>query len=65
MESVDVLFFSYYADIDRWHNDLPSGAEKLPPRAPQPGATDQTMMGRIERQSVRIDGRPYDLARFL
>ena len=64
-ESVDALFLSYYADIDRWHNDWGGEVRRMPPRAPQPGEHDQTMMGRIERQSVRIDGRPHDFARFL
>ena len=62
---VDALFISYYADVDRWHNDWPEDVRRMPPRAPQPGEADQTIMGRIERQSVRIDGRPYDFARFL
>ncbi|MBI5432545.1 MAG: radical SAM protein [Planctomycetes bacterium] len=64
-ESVDILFLSYYADIDRWHNDWSSDVTRMPARAAQPGERDQSMMGRIERQSVRIDGRPYDFARFL
>lgn len=64
-EAVDVLFFSYYADVDRWHNDWGGEVSRMPPRAPQPGEVDQTMMGRIQRQSVHIDGSPYDFARFL
>ncbi len=64
-ESVDVLFLSYYADLDRWHNDWDGPVSRPPPRAPQPGPHDQTMMGRIERQSVRIDGGAFDFARFL
>lgn len=72
-EPVDVLFISYYADIDRWHNDWPESVARAPRRAAREGGADQdrgptpdqTMMGRIERQSVRIDGAPYDLPRFL
>lgn len=64
-EPIDVLFLSYYADVDRWHNDWSEGVRRMPPRAAQPGAFDQTMMGRIERQSVRIDGGAHDFARFL
>jgi radical SAM superfamily enzyme YgiQ (UPF0313 family) len=64
-EAVDVLFVSYYADLDRWHNDWGDEVRRMPARAAQPGAFDQTMMGRIERQSVRIDGRAHDFARFL
>lgn len=61
---VDVLFFSYYGDLDRWHNDFDSGVEAPPARAPH-GAMDQTIMGRIERQSVKLDGHTYDFSRFL
>jgi radical SAM superfamily enzyme YgiQ (UPF0313 family) len=65
-EPIDVLFISYYADIDRWHNDWSADVSRTPQRAESSGdGPDQTMMGRIERQSVRIDGAPYDLPRFL
>ena len=64
-EPIDVLFISYYADIDRWHNDWPEDVERAPSRAARTGGPDQTMMGRIERQSVRIDGAAYDFPRFL
>ncbi|HIG11922.1 MAG: B12-binding domain-containing radical SAM protein [bacterium] len=64
-EEVDALFFSYFADVDRWHNDWPEGVSKPLPRAGVEDKLDQTMMGRIERQSVRIDGAPHDFPRFL
>lgn len=64
-ERVDALFISYYADVDRWHNDWPADIARRPARAVPEGRVDRTMMGRIERQSVRIDGRPYDFPRFL
>lgn len=64
-EPVDALFFSYYADVDRWHNDWADDIERAPERAGPSGKLDQTMMGRIERQSVRIDGKPHDFPRFL
>ena len=31
-EAVDVLFLSYYADIDRWHNDWDDGVRRMPAR---------------------------------
>lgn len=64
-EPVDALFFSYFADVDRWHNDWPEGVERPPARVAPEGQLDQTMMGRIERQSVRLDGAAYDFPRFL
>ena len=64
-EPIDALFFSFYADVDRWHNDWPAGVEAMPRRARAAGQLDQTMMGRIERQSVHLDGRTLDLPRFL
>lgn len=63
-ERIDALFFSYYADVDRWHNDWPEGFAPLPPRAGAEGL-DRTLMGRIERQSARIDGKVHDFPRFL
>lgn len=64
-EPVDALFISYFADVDRWHNDWSDDIKRAPSRAVPEGQLDQTMMGRIERQSVRIDGKPYDFPRFL
>ena len=61
-EPVDALFFSYYADVDRWHNDWADEVQRAPERAGPSGKLDQTMMGRIERQSVRIDGRMVERA---
>ncbi|MCB9913918.1 MAG: radical SAM protein [Planctomycetes bacterium] len=64
-EPVDALFLSYYEDVDRWHNDWVAGEERAPDRARPQDRPDRTRMGRIERQSVRIDGRPHDFPRFL
>ncbi len=60
-EAVDALFFSYYGDLDRWHND---GDETAAGTQFREGA-DQTLVGRIRRQSVRLDGKPHDFARFM
>ncbi|MBI5432544.1 MAG: radical SAM protein [Planctomycetes bacterium] len=68
-EKVDALFFSYYEDIDKWHNDhlgdgVQSGLTGLrPDGGDDPEAA--SMQARMLRQSVSIDGNHYDFARFL
>lgn len=61
-EPVDALFFSFYGDRDRWHND--DDQELFVPAVESPEA-DRTLVGRIRRQSVRMGGRPYDFARLM
>lgn len=68
-EKVDALFFSYYEDIDKWHNDhLGEGARVGVTGLRPDGGDDMDAAGlqaRMLRQSVSIDGHHYDFARFL
>jgi hypothetical protein len=64
-EGVDVLLVSYFEDIDRYHNDLADGPWRA--RASGFGGVSG---GRVQdvrraRQAVTIDGRRYDLPRFM
>ncbi len=65
---VDALFFSYYEDIDRWHNDHVAGAPVLSATAVRPERVDDkedhSEFSRLVSQSVGIDGGLYDMPRF-
>lgn len=64
-QPIDALFFSYFEEFDRWHNDRDA--------PPAPGTSTSTVsathgtteLDRARLQSVTIDGKQYDLARFL
>lgn len=67
--AIDGLFISYYEDIDRWHNDHapsasgPTGSPAY--RVSKKEAGKDTLLNRMGRQSVGIDGGNYDISRFL
>ncbi|MEO0651025.1 MAG: hypothetical protein AAFZ65_10140, partial [Planctomycetota bacterium] len=65
-KAVDGLFFSYYEDIDRWHNDhapgRPTGAPARLSDASDEGG--RSILARTARQGVSIDGQLMDVARF-
>ena len=66
---VDGLFLSYYEDIDRWGNDHapsrsgPTGSPAF--RTAEHASGKDTLINRMGRQSVGIDGGNHDLARYL
>jgi uncharacterized radical SAM superfamily protein len=66
---VDALFFSYFEDVDRWHNDhLGGGATTSTTgvRASVIGdANDHSEFSRLVSQSVGIDGGLHDMPRFM
>ena len=66
---IDALFISYFEDVDLWHNDHlhDQGVQSISGlRANQGHTTDDlTPEGRRLRQSVRLDGKLYNLPRFL
>lgn len=68
IETCDALFFSYYEDIDRWHNDFApsaSGPTGSPVGLMDPSeAGGQSILARTARQAVTLDGGVHDIARF-
>lgn len=66
---IDALFLSAFEDLDRWHNDHVPVALRGGLTGVRPAAEHEldapTDSGRQLRQSVGIDGRRYDLPRFL
>ncbi len=68
-QKVDALFFSYYEDIDRWHNDYApsaSGPTGKPALLMDPEDPDGlSILARTARQCVSIDGGIHDFARYL
>lgn len=63
-QAIDALFIPYYYDIDRWHNDTGAPEAGNAPATPQEGQSF-ARKERMAREAMSIDGRPYDLARFL
>lgn len=67
-ESVDALFFSYYEDVDKWHNDHLSDAPAASATGLRANTTadddEASLQARMLRQSVAIDGKHYDFGRF-
>jgi p-methyltransferase len=68
-EIVDALFLSYYEDIDKWHNDhvldAPAASATGLRADAQLDEDEGSLQARMLRQSVAIDGKHYDFARFL
>ena len=64
-QKIDALFISYFADVDRWHND---DADDAAPNTARTRAVITALADSVstkDEMDIVVDGRLYDFSRFL